>query len=970
MRSMLATQARVLILMMLLFTFQLMGASPREQDDYAYIIELFDMGDHQEALSEMDYFRGSYPSSEFLPYLDYIRANIALKQGDWTLARDLYAPLLKESLHKDVMADVYLNYAIALYNLGDPKNAIPQLLELDLISEHPYYRYWGNVWRGRCYQSLGLLLSAEHEYSKALALDSGDHEIEFEYFKLLLLVQKDTEALAIIARNTEDPVYGRRYRVEWLHYLLYNQRYDDMDEYLAQIEDPEELDSDPVKLLLTRKDLALGRYQEAESRLNQISSSSAHTAYYSALIKLSKGETAQADTIFRQLVRGHDAEIQFLSYLERLKIIYKRDPALATQLLRDYLKSSLPQNFRGQQYILLAEFEFDAGNYSEALRLWTVAKRNDLPADLLDRSEIGIADAYLGLGQTPLAKDNYNRYLNNYQYGRYRDKAFYQIGRISFDARELPEAKQNLAALIARYPNSAYKDESFFLLAEIEYFGSDYAAAIELYKSVSDAHPSRQSVQLRLAQCYYHLERYADAETVLISLGTLFRDYEMVLLEASLAFNRREFETALTLYGEAFNLAKTPIEKQEATSYQAYTLYFLKRFEEASQLFLSLSDLNPSVDSYLFQAARSAYQGRAYKRALDLYDRFVDDYPESPYFLTTLTQIALCYYNLGNPTQAYRDWLNILSRFRNPVSFTPDEISLLREAFSGIQLSLDSMDDLSPTVELMDMIDTFQSEYIRFELSYIIVKLYAGIGDWEETLKQAEEIRRSFPDQKRPELDLLMAESLSRLNQQTQAEELVTQVYAETQSPESLLSLAGLAESTGDWEAAQQKYRELFDIQPTASNWLSLLDISQKNSYHDYDIIWDLGKDFAMDYPQSRVNRIKYLTGKGFYNEAAMMANKILDTETNQFIRAQADAELAMIYYAQDDFTRSASAFKRIRVLYRDYPEIVNNAQFHYILSLIKSGALKEAQLTLWEVQSQLNDDQVIIINDILDRQR
>jgi tetratricopeptide (TPR) repeat protein len=100
-----------------------------------------------------------------------------------------------------------------------------------------------------------------------------------------------------------------------------------------------------------------------------------------------------------------------------------------------------------------------------------------------------------------------------------------------------------------------------------------------------------------------------------------------------LAFNRREFETALTLYGEAFNLAKTPIEKQEATSYQAYTLYFLKRFEEASQLFLSLSDLNPSVDSYLFQAARSAYQGRAYKRALDLYDRFVDDYPESPYFL-------------------------------------------------------------------------------------------------------------------------------------------------------------------------------------------------------------------------------------------------------------------------------------------------------------------------------------------------
>ena len=96
----------------------------------------------------------------------------------------------------------------------------------------------------------------------------------------------------------------------------------------------------------------------------------------------------------------------------------------------------------------------------------------------------------------------------------------------------------------------------------------------------------------------------------------------------------------------------------------------------------------------------------------------------------------------------------------------------------------------------------------------------------------------------------------------------------------------------------------------------------------------------------------------------------VADTAANQFIRGQAEYELAYIAYLQEDYTRSTAAFKRIRVLYRDYPQIQNKAQFHYILSLINSGALKEAQLTLWEVQSQLSDEQILIINDLLDTQR
>jgi len=70
-------------LLILSLLVPLFSASFRERDDYAYIIELYDMQDYAEALDEMDYFVQTYPDSEFRDYLDYIKANIALAQADY-----------------------------------------------------------------------------------------------------------------------------------------------------------------------------------------------------------------------------------------------------------------------------------------------------------------------------------------------------------------------------------------------------------------------------------------------------------------------------------------------------------------------------------------------------------------------------------------------------------------------------------------------------------------------------------------------------------------------------------------------------------------------------------------------------------------------------------------------------------------------------------------------------------------------
>ena len=268
------------------------------------------------------------------------------------------------------------------------------------------------------------------------------------------------------------------------------------------------------------------------------------------------------------------------------------------------------------------------------------------------------------------------------------------------------------------------------------------------------------------------------------------------------------------------------------------------------------------------------------------------------------------------------------------------------------------------------MADTFQSEYIQFEINYLVVKHFADLGLWDQVLQEAEELRQRYPNHKTAELDLLLAQSLVQLDQQQKAQQLVSEIYVEAQDPQSLATLADLAKSTGDLAQAQRFYSELFEKEPNGTNWLSLLEISEQNGYLDYEEIWEAGQSYAAEYPQATINRIRYLISIQDYDQAARIANDVLDSAPNQFIRGQAEYELAYIAFLQGNYARSTASFKRIRVLYRDYPQIQNKAQYHYILSLINSGALKEAQLTLWEVQSQLSDEQIIIINDLLDNQR
>lgn len=958
-------------LLALVFCLAALGAqSLREQEQFAYILELYDSpGQYLKELSaEIEAFRSQYPNSTYNTQVDYLRANIALQQGDYPLCLELYPRLLKGDLHPDILGDVYLNYAITLYYTSDYPLALEQLDALGKFIDLPFYNYQAHVWRGRIQAMQGHYLSAEQEFQ--LALQEDPSELRYEYFLVLLKLERDDAARALLDSLAADTSSLQDYHYAWLEYLLSAGDYQQFDAFLTERYPDSATISDELSLLRIRKALELEDYPLASSVLDSVRTPSDTRNYYRALLFVQQGDPNAADSLFKKLLHSPEADLALLSYLERLKLLFARDPASATLQLFNYIQSANPQ--RGEPWHQLGFFLLQQGNYAGAVHQFLQAEDFDLPAKIADRNSDLCAEAYFRLGEYTLCSDAYNTYLNRFSQGRYRDKALYHLALIHFLQVDYRLASTYFETLLREYPQSPWVDEARFHLAEMRFFASDYTAAAALYQSIALSARNYPVVLQRLAQTYFYLERYPEALHTLGGIPDSLRNFDTAVLLGGIEFSQKDYTAALADYQKAETMAQNPPQKTEAISYQAYTLFYLKRFQEASTLFYQLSRDSLNADIYLYQAAKSAAQGKAWQRALDLYDSFLDSYPDSPYFLAVLAEIANTQYNLGNYEPALQDWLNLLRRFTAKTSVSAEDQALLTEVFTGIEICSRRLDDPEQISQILELIDTFQSDYIKFELEYIVVKLYANAELWAELLTEATQLRSSLnlQDKRRNDLELLMAQSLIGLDQYAQADTLLGSVYASTGSRESLLRWAELAALTGNNELALQRYLDAWKQAPDPLIWLKMLDLSVQNKYLRFPELWSLGSQYRDQQPQSRLQYLRFLFDTGDRDTALAEADSILNTELNPWLRAQTELIAGRIAFERADYASALRSFRKVRLLHQDFPDVLSVANYYFVLCLINSGARQEAELALSEVRSTLNPEQIATLESLLAAKR
>lgn len=961
------TRSVLLILIMILSSVLILHAqSPKEIYDFEYILALYDQQSDDTALIEISNFQTKYPSSLYANEVGFMKAEILYFGSRFSDAIQAYEALLRSDPDVTMLQDIFLHKASAHYYIKDYDEARKLLEKLRKLTGDAEYQAQAILLQAKVAYDSGQYYSAEKYYKESIQNFPDDTSLRFEYFRTLLKLKKEDEAVTIRDSLELSEPFRSNYDDALMAYYLNNGLYSRFIEISSALITNPDLTDVTRRQMLMQYYYATGKHAQFSALLDKSPSSLSQFDYYRALDLEIKGDYVKADSILAGLTRSKEPQTAVLSYLERLKILSNTDPNSAITQLEAFMQTPQSVVHHGEQLQLLGFLYQKTGNYEAGIKNLIAASMYEISGENLDRIYSLIPDVLLRSGRSDEAVEYYNRYLNLFPEGLYRDEVMLELGLLAYKKGDYPVARSYLSDLVTTYPNTDLYSKASYYLGEVAFSIAEYSHAIPNYEQAGKDSVYASSSTLRIAQSLYFDKKYAAADSVLTGLNSQKLMPDILLLKGSISFNLRRYDNALSFYEQAIALADSGRSRNELLSYKALTLYQMKRFDEASSLFYSLSSLKESPDTYLYLSARSAYLGGNYAKALELYYTFVDQYSESDFILEVYSEIATINYNQTRYEDSLYDWINVLKRFRAQLGFEPKEFELLQRVFAGMELNLLQIDSEDVITMIAELVDSFTSDYIKFELQYLIVKLYASRDLWADLLTEAEKIRSVYTTRPTSDIEMLMAESLIRLNRYSEADSLLNSLYAETTDPTVLLKRADFDLLMGRYSDALDKYRTLYDSDPDRAIWVKMLSCASKLEYQGYSELWKRDPEAYRQVPEVALSYIGYLQFIGDYERMFSMADSVLILDFSPGIHGRAYLAQARADLMRNRYSDAISTLNRIKLVFKDYPDILRDANFWLIKAMHANGLTAEAEILFDDVRAQLTTDMIAEIDELL----
>lgn len=951
------------ILLILLLLPALYAQSSRERYDFQYLLELFEKQEDRLANNELKRFTNLYPQSSFKHYLGFIEAGLTFRRGELLQSLEQYEILLQQNLDPELRPEVMLGAIISAYLTKQPAVAEQHIQRLITEIQDPVIASTAYYYRGMIQFEREQFYSAELSFKSALYYRPEMKESKLLLFRNLLILDKPDEARELLSSIPIDQ-HNEGYAFHWLKYLLGKALYGDFEVYLAIYQKTHTTIPDDILPIVVRYNIILEKYSLALSLSDEIPSQNQDILFYRAVALSNTGEIATADSIFAYLSNEADPEIAVLSYLERLKLLFARDRKSAVSQLQAFIAMEDNNILHAQQYYLLGLFFYNEEDNLNAMKYLKRALLADLDTEFHDQVYYLIAHLWYQEERFDNAVSDFNRYLNLFPAGKLRDRAWFYLGQISFSRKNYSESSVYFNRLLAQHPDSELTSEARFFLAEIDFNQANYTQALSQYMRLLGVSKDDSRLYYRIAQSHFYIGNYENTHVYLNLVND--SEYEIAILRASTYFNQKKFNEALTHYQRAEQLADLPTRVTEAKSYQALVYYQLKKFNEASKLFLQISSEIGSPDTYLYLSAKSSFLARDYHRAIQLYDSFIDTYPESKHFLSVLNELANVYYNIGNYNQAVITWLNTIQRFSSKFPLTEEDFTFLTDVFAGLELGLRQAENEDLIEELVAMIDSIRSEFMRFELQFILLHIYADRSLWAELYSQAQEIRSLYPQKQRQEVEFLMVDALINLNEYSLADSVFSSMSETNRSPKILNRWAQLDLMNNDPQGALQKFMTSYSLSADTNVWSELVRLSSQYRLGDFEELWRLGADIA-DKPISALHhRLNHLFDQQRYFEADSLANYIIESSADPFYHASAFLCIARINYIQSFYNDAIRNLRQIRILFPEYKDIVASSYYYNILSLFELAMFDEGRHMYEAEASRFSDAQKSEIERIL----
>ncbi len=970
----------LLSLVFLLALASLSAKLSKENEDLRFIISLFNHQQNALAKKQISLFEKEFPHSAQMNKVVFIKANIALSEYDLDLADSLYTALLGEKLEEAMLIDVLINRAAIQFDKSNYIDQIDLLNKVERMTPDSNQRYQAYVSKGRAYAALLNPLQAGECFSKALGIrpdaPTALHELLTTY-----ILSDDLEGVrsvlsTLIARNLFGDAYTSTIN-ELIDYLDVNQEYSDITTLEKYLQDKKLPYPDSIRLRFARLHYWLDDLSLSTQLISECTSHKAYCDYLTGLILVKQSQEQKADSIFAGLAMGELQESDYLpgsredlvisSWLERIKILFRTQPDDALSNISRYLADIPPAEHDPYILYVLGNLQFKSRKYQEAITTLLKVKQLTLTPELSHNVQIMLGDIWFNAKVADNAVQSYNSYLNRYPKGRFRDHALYNIALIFFDQKKYEQAKLSLQQIRKSGLNPEIVEKTAFLLAEIDFAQASYERARQQYEQLQAQFIQQQTVDFRIAQCYYYMEQYQAAADLIPQLEQVTdQAYPVLMLKGNIHFNLRQYESALAIYDFAAGKAADEAERQEVSSYKALTLYRLRRFQEATELYLTLTRDEESPQAYLIMAAKASYHAGEYQQSLLLFKQFLAENPQSEYKGYALANLGSIYYNLADYPRAMQTWIDLLKGYKTHKSFTEDEQVILSTAFSGLQWSFLQKYEQTAIDQLTAMADEFSSEYISFELQYLLLKIYYGSEQWSDIITLAENLKAEFPHQENNEIRRYVAASYSGLNQVAAADSIYRQIFSLEPTPDILTEWADLQIKAGNHAEAISKLDQAVQMDPVGVRLNRLLQTAsdfQADSVGVYWNEWSEQVDSLLDY--SHFIWMQWNHDKGNWPTAQSVSEQLLLNPDYQ-IRSRAQFIKAASLYGQAHYEEAVVELYRTIYLYSESDELVLEAKTLLVRTYLSLGQMAEAQSVFEEIRVRLGKDLQTELADLL----
>ncbi len=962
---------------------QVAGSSVAEQQDYMFAVGLYRDGQYPLGLKEFQNFEKNYPSSSKLDEVTFL-------EGECLLQEKMYDSALSE--YQKVIQDYPGSsfYVQSELRSGEVYLQLKEYVRSERLLKDVLSSPGASDVKGEAAYKLGELFATQDEYDDAIKYFDLSYEgfkkNEFADYAMYGTAwsygKKGDFARSKAAFDSLLTAYPRtKLKPDAVEKMGECDFF--MKNYRSSVDEFEEA----TRLTNGNQVLEPALYYEGRAYAAMNIPDSALFAYTAYLQKFPNGEhSSKVRVLLSGVLSGSKAgaqkALELLSEIppsdnlyfdSRLEMAHAYQsagsPDSAESLLLNLAKSTTDPERVARTYFQLGKIYYASKNYMEGRDAFLLASKDkNLYAEAMKNAAVSAAaasdysdakiyflDSISKLTGSELLKAHFDYAAALYAAGDYKDAA------------QVYDATQSIAT------TESDKSQALYMAAESEYRAGNYRQSLSEYSKYVDEYPTGEhavTAQLGVGYSDYYSGKFAAAIQVFQRFISAYPSSQFIddayLRLGDSYYYEQDYPKAIDIY-------RTSAQKFSGDSSGAYALYQVGQTEfKMGNYDASIATFHDVLSQYAISMVAPAAQygigwvyftRKDFTSAISNFNRVVVDYPSSPVAARAIYSMGDSYYNLGKYEDAlvhYRDLLEkypssdyvddaivgmqycltLLGRsaeaqqvIDNFVRNHPDLTNVDRIYYKKVEYALDQKKYSNAELYLKEFLAKYPNSHLRGRAMYNLAQVEVKLGNQQSAIAVL--------------ADLIKGKSHGDFATAGKIE--LGEIYNSRGDTPSALKILNEAASSGDAYSTTAQvdlgkiYLQQGDTMQAESNF-SKAALSQTDSLNN-------GQSADAKIFLSRI-----YFNRGHTQAAISLANSVAKSR-NDVYGAQAQLQAAKFYCDLGDSSDAVLGFLRVKYVFPNFDEIVDQSQLDMANCLVKFGNISGAKSLLREFIKGRADD-------------